>query len=50
VLKSGGADILTFYDGRSYRLATAFALAHPYGFVRMMSSYRWTGGPHRYAR
>jgi len=42
----GGADILTFYNDRRYRLATVFALAHPYGFVRIMSSYRWPDGPH----
>jgi len=45
---SGGEDVLTFYDSRRYRLATVFALAHPYGFVRIMSSYRWTGGRYRY--
>jgi len=37
--QSGGADILTFHNGRRYRLATAFALAYPYGFTRIMSSY-----------
>ena len=44
---TGGADILTFYDGLQYRLATVFKLAYPYGFVRIMSSYRWDGGPDR---
>jgi len=47
VFESGGADILSFYNGRRYKLATVFALAHPYGFARIMSSYRWTGGPYR---
>jgi len=40
---TGGADILTFYDGLKYRLATVFKLAYPYGFVRIMSSYHWAG-------
>jgi len=44
---AGGADILTFYDGLRYRLATAFTLAYPYGFTRIMSSYHWDGGPYR---
>ena len=43
---TGGTDILTFYDDRRYRLATAFTLAYPYGFTRIMSSYSWDGGPH----
>lgn len=44
---AGGADILTFYDGAMYRAGVAFVLAHPYGLARIMSSYRWSGGPHR---
>jgi len=44
---TGGADILTFYDARRYTLATAFTLAYPYGFTRIMSSYAWNGGPDR---
>jgi len=44
---AGGADVLTFYDGLRYRLATAFTLAYPYGFTRIMSSYHWDGGPYR---
>jgi alpha-amylase len=43
----GGSSILTFYDAAMYRAATVFALAHPYGFIRLMSSHRWDGGPHR---
>lgn len=45
---AGGQDILTFYDGLSYRTAVAFTLALPYGLARIMSSYRWSGGPHRF--
>lgn len=26
---------------RLYKMAVAFMLAHPYGFTRVMSSYRW---------
>ena len=25
-----------------YKMAVGFMLAHPYGFTRVMSSYRWT--------
>jgi len=38
---AGGADILTYRDARLYKMATAFKLAHPYGVVRIMSSYHW---------
>ena len=38
---AGGADILTHTEPRPYKMATAFTLAHPYGFVRIMSSYLW---------
>lgn len=27
---------------RMYKMAVGFMLAHPYGFTRVMSSYRWT--------
>eukprot|EP00058_Branchiostoma_floridae_P009092 XP_002594580.1 hypothetical protein BRAFLDRAFT_77551 [Branchiostoma floridae] len=37
----GGKSILTFRDSRLYKMANAFMLAFPYGFVRMMSSYYW---------
>ncbi|KAL3892174.1 hypothetical protein ACJMK2_004408 [Sinanodonta woodiana] len=37
---AGGA-VLTFRDSRRYKMATAFMLAHPYGFTRVMSSYYW---------
>uniref|UniRef100_A0A672K0N3 alpha-amylase n=1 Tax=Sinocyclocheilus grahami TaxID=75366 RepID=A0A672K0N3_SINGR len=36
-----GASIVTFWDARLYKMAVAFMLAHPYGFTRVMSSYRW---------
>ncbi|XP_057650021.1 pancreatic alpha-amylase 2a5-like isoform X2 [Chionomys nivalis] len=39
---AGGSSILTFWDARMYKMAVGFMLAHPYGFTRVMSSYRWT--------
>ncbi|XP_050018211.1 pancreatic alpha-amylase-like isoform X1 [Alexandromys fortis] len=41
-LGGGGASVLTFWDARMYKMAVGFMLAHPYGFTRVMSSYRWT--------
>lgn len=41
---AGGELILTFYEARMYKMADAFKMAWPYGFVRIMSSYRWPGG------
>ncbi|EDL02013.1 mCG4474, isoform CRA_a, partial [Mus musculus] len=38
---AGGSSILTFWDARMYKMAVGFMLAHPYGFTRVMSSYRW---------
>ncbi|XP_078573488.1 alpha-amylase-like [Branchiostoma floridae x Branchiostoma japonicum] len=38
---AGGESILTFRDSKLYKMANAFMLAFPYGFVRMMSSYYW---------
>ncbi|XP_028613084.1 pancreatic alpha-amylase-like isoform X2 [Grammomys surdaster] len=38
---AGGASILTFWNARMYKMAVGFMLAHPYGFTRVMSSYRW---------
>lgn len=38
---AGGAAILTFWDPRLYKMGMAFMLAHPYGFTRVMSSFRW---------
>lgn len=36
---SGGQDILTNKNGKAYKMATAFLLAHPFGTVRLFSSY-----------
>lgn len=33
---------LCFWPIRLYKMAVGFMLAHPYGFTRVMSSYRWT--------
>ncbi|XP_072143058.1 alpha-amylase-like [Dermacentor andersoni] len=38
---AGGADILTFFEPRLYKMANVFLLAWPYGLPRVMSSYRW---------
>ncbi|XP_076306624.1 pancreatic alpha-amylase 2a5-like [Tachypleus tridentatus] len=39
---AGGLDvILTHFESRMYKMATAFMLAWPYGFPRIMSSYSW---------
>nr|XP_008107334.1 PREDICTED: pancreatic alpha-amylase isoform X6 [Anolis carolinensis] len=38
---AGGASILTFWNPRLYKMAVGFMLAHPYGFTRIISSYRW---------
>ncbi|CAH1788535.1 unnamed protein product [Owenia fusiformis] len=43
---AGGKDILSFYFPKWYNMAVAFMLAHPFGFTRLMSSYRWDGGPY----
>ncbi|EFB22518.1 hypothetical protein PANDA_020921, partial [Ailuropoda melanoleuca] len=39
---AGGASILTFWDSRLYKMGVGFMLAHPYGFTRVMSSFRWS--------
>lgn len=36
---AGGDDILTYKNGKAYRMATAFTLAHTYGHARVMSSF-----------
>jgi alpha-amylase len=36
-----GGDILTFFDSRLYKIATAFMLAWPYGYPVIMSSYNF---------
>lgn len=33
--------LLHFVSNRLYKMAVGFMLAHPYGFTRVMSSYRW---------
>lgn len=38
---AGGGSILTFFDSRLYKMGVGFMLAHPYGFTRVMSSFRW---------
>ncbi|XP_053549744.1 pancreatic alpha-amylase [Bombina bombina] len=38
---AGGSAILTFWDARLYKMGIGFMLAHPYGFTRVMSSFRW---------
>ena len=35
------SSILTFFDSNMYKIANAFQLAWPYGYIRIMSSYRW---------
>lgn len=35
----GGQDILTNKNGKAYKMATAFLLAHPFGTARLLSSY-----------
>jgi len=37
----GAGSILTFRSSKKYKAATAFKLALPYGFSRIMSSYDW---------
>lgn len=36
---AGGASVLTYKQDRQYKMATAFTLAHPFGIVRIMSSF-----------
>ncbi|KAK7084372.1 Pancreatic alpha-amylase 2a5 [Halocaridina rubra] len=38
---AGGDMILTFRVDRLYKMGTAYMLAWPYGFTRIMSSYYW---------
>ncbi|VDI54328.1 Hypothetical predicted protein [Mytilus galloprovincialis] len=46
----GGGGVLTHRDPKRYKMATAFMLAHPYGFTRVMSSFNFyssdQGPPH----
>jgi len=41
---AGGNNILSFKTPKRYTQATAYELAHPYGIVRLMSSYDFTDG------
>lgn len=36
---AGGEDILTYKQGKEYKMAVAFMLAYPYGIPRIMSSF-----------
>ncbi|AMX03479.1 alpha amylase C-terminal domain-containing protein [Microbulbifer thermotolerans] len=38
----GGGGNLTYKDGAKYNLANVFMLAHPYGYPKVMSGYRFT--------
>lgn len=38
----GGSNVLTYKQAKQYKMATAFKLAHPFGIVRLMSSFRFT--------
>ncbi|KAM7281882.1 alpha-amylase-like [Ixodes scapularis] len=37
----GKEKVLTFFDARLYKMATAFLLALPYGLPRITSTYCW---------
>lgn len=39
---AGGDQILTYKQSRNYKMAVAFALAHPFGIARVMSSFAFT--------
>nr|AAA03322.1 alpha-amylase [Aedes atropalpus] len=41
---AGGDNVLTHKVPKNYKMATAFMLAHPYGIVRIMSSFFFTNG------
>jgi alpha-amylase len=41
---AGGDDVLTYKNARQYKMATAFMLAHPFGIVRVMSSFAFSDG------
>ncbi len=44
-------EVLTFFNPRLYKIANAFMMAWPYGFVQIMSSFKfdklqhWQGPP-----
>lgn len=39
---AGGDQILTYKQSKQYKMANAFKLAHPFGVVRVMSSFAFT--------
>lgn len=39
-----GGEVVTHKDGSLYNIATAFLLAHPYGYPQVMSSYEFSNG------
>lgn len=41
---AGGDSVLMYRDGKKYRMATSWALAHPYGTTRVMSSFEFAQG------
>lgn len=36
---AGGADVLTYKDGKLYKMAISFTLAHPFGVPKIMSGF-----------
>ncbi|ABX06697.1 MAG TPA: ATPase [Herpetosiphon sp.] len=40
----GAGNVVTFKDGKLYELANVFALAWPYGYPQVMSSYNFSNG------
>lgn len=40
--RSDNADILTYKSRQQYIMAVAFMLAHPYGYPRVMSSFKFS--------
>lgn len=39
---AGGDQVLTYKQSRNYKMAVAFAMAHPFGITRIMSSFAFT--------
>lgn len=37
----GGGEVLTYKDGKLYRMAVAFTLAHPFGVPKVMSGFEF---------
>lgn len=38
----GGDNVLTYKQAKQYKMATAFTFAHPFGIVRLMSSFEFS--------